>query len=139
MKYVVYMITYDDVIVYIGKTNDFKRRCREHKYKGTKNSSIPVEVDLDRVNFIPTKEFNNREEALKYEDELIIKYNLKCGSGWNKIRSGLISLNRNEYCKIEHQTERYKEYMKLWQREYRKSDKYKTYRKELKERKKKCN
>ena len=57
--------------------------------RGTHKSAIPVDADLSKIEFNVVAEFNNEEEAIKYEDQLILQYNTLDG-GRNKQRSGLI-------------------------------------------------
>lgn len=117
-KYVVYTISYQGVVKYVGKTCDFDRRKRNHlTYRGNRrHSSIPIEVNLVDVEILPIKKFNNEEEALKYEDELIIKYDT-INSGWNKYRSGLIKASdKNEYTRLQmitYRKEHHEEFRKV--------------------------
>lgn len=80
-------------------------------------------------------EFDNEVDALKYEDELILKYNT-ITNGYNKCRSGLIFLENSEeyqrkyqkvYRKEYQRTEWYKEYQRKWHRKYSKTDKCREY------------
>ena len=94
--YVVYTITYFDQIVYVGKTCRYIERKRKHlNQRGTYMSAIPVDADLSKIEFNVVAEFDNKTDALKYEDQLILKYNT-IDNGWNKYRSGLV-YNDREY------------------------------------------
>lgn len=93
-KHYVYTITYFDRIVYVGKTCNMVKRKSLHKTdRGTFRSAIPVDADLNKVEFNVVAEFDNKEEALKYEDELILQYGT-IENGWNKNRSGLVYSDR---------------------------------------------
>lgn len=70
MKYTVYLIKNKGQIMYIGVTNNYIRRCREHKYKGSKNSVLPEDTDLTNIEFIPVKEFDNKIDAINFHSEL---------------------------------------------------------------------
>ena len=90
--YVVYTISYSDQIVYVGKTSNFNSRKSAHKTQrgNPKYSAIPVDIDMSKVVFNVVSVFDNKEEALKCEDQLILQYNT-IGNGWNIRRSGLIA------------------------------------------------
>lgn len=101
----VYTISLQGNVMYVGKTYRFVNRKWSHLNKrGTNYSAIPVDIDLLLVTFDQVKEFNNEVEALKYEDELILKYDTLAPNGWNKLRSGLIKTgNLKEYQRISSQ------------------------------------
>lgn len=89
-KYVVYTISYQGVVKYVGKTCNIKDRWYRHLHcRGNRASAIPVGINLSLIDFNIIKEFFNEEEALEFEDELIQKFNT-IDNGWNKLRSGLI-------------------------------------------------
>lgn len=80
--------------MYVGKTSNMTKRKSRHKTQiGTHSSAIPVDVDMSKIEFNVVSVFDNEEEALKYEDQLIQQYNTLNG-GWNKHRSGLICSDR---------------------------------------------
>jgi len=101
-KQYVYIITYNGEVMYVGKTCNMKNRKSLHRnQRGTHNSAIPVDADLSKIEFNVVAEFDNEEEALKYEDQLILQYNTLDG-GWNKQRSGLVYSDR-EYVRAQKQ------------------------------------
>lgn len=89
-KQYVYTIAYNGEVMYVGKTRNMAKRKSAHRTKrGTHKSAIPVDADLSKIEFNVVAEFNSEEEALKYEDQLILQYDT-IDNGWNKYRSGLI-------------------------------------------------
>ena len=117
-KYVVYTITLQGKVMYVGKCSNFTSRKWYHtNYRGTHYSAIPVEVDLSLLSFDKISEFTDELEALEEEDRLIVEYDT-INSGWNKQRSGLIRSSNK------------KEYMRIKQQEFRKKDRisYNAYR-----------
>ena len=86
MRYIVYAIEYNGIVMHIGKTNDFKRRKREQEYVGTKNSIIPKGIDLRRVEIIELQMFNNLTKTLTYEETLKRKFALNNKPNWYNFR-----------------------------------------------------
>ena len=84
MKYTVYLIKYNDNVMHIGTTNNFKRKCREQRYNGTKNSVIPKDVDMNNVEFVTVGEYETKEEAKTIVLQLINQYNINHNTDWNK-------------------------------------------------------
>ena len=131
--YTVYMIKLNEVVMYVGKTSDFERRKYEHLNRiGTTYSAVPDGLDLSEVTIIKAKDFSDSEEALKYEDELILQYNT-INNGWNKLRSGHVS-STDKYdsqktlkYRSKHKEE-YKAYMKKWREAHR--EEIKAYKRE---------
>lgn len=147
--YIVYTIKdiREDRVVYVGKTNDFKIRKRDHLWLRTNTSDWLSVIGTDNVEIIPAAEFDSEEEALKYEDELITQYD-SINNGYNKNRSGLIESGRKskyrqewnqehpEYNKeyyrdnIDKEKERvkkyYQEHTEYW-KERNKTEEYKQY------------
>lgn len=120
--YSVYLIKLGETVMYVGKTNDFERRKREHLNKiGTTYSAIPVGLDSSEITITKVKDFSNRDESLNFEDELILQYDT-INNGWNKNRSGHISTGDRSAIKKrweeEHEAER-KAYKKKWREEHR--------------------
>lgn len=136
MIYVVYTITLQGKVMYVGKTCNFTTRKRQHLNKiGTIYSAIPVEIDQKDLSFDIVYLTDNKENALKEEDRLIMLYNT-IEDGWNKNRSGLLPIdNRRRYCKHKEYYKSYyeihKEDKRKYQREY-----FQTHKSEIKERNK---
>lgn len=125
MKYTVYLIRHISTgkVLYVGKTNDFKRRVYEHLSLHSSAKEWLSVIGTGNVSIEPVAEFSNEVDALKYEDELILKYST-ITNGYNKCRSGLIyKENPKEYEK----TDIRKESRRKCDRERRKTDKRKEY------------
>ena len=128
MKYIVYIIRHISTgqVLYVGKTKNFKTRVYQHLSLKSNAKYWLAEIGTNNVLIEPVAEFSNETDALKYEDELILKYNT-IENGYNKQRSGLIFLeNPEKYQKEYHSTDEFKEY----QRKYSKTDKYRGYQRE---------
>lgn len=133
-RYIVYTISLQGKVMYVGSTNNFERRKGQHKTKrGTNQSAIPMDVDLSLVSFNIIVDYESKKEALKEEDRLIVEYDT-INNGWNKQRSGLIRSNGSEYLKKWYIGHNYKEYHKNYRlthnqyiKEYKK-EYYKKYR-----------
>lgn len=72
--YTVYKIEKDSKILYIGKTNNFKRRKWEHTYKRKLDKSYNFTIIAEKL---------TKEEAKQKEEEFILKYDT-VKNGWNK-------------------------------------------------------
>lgn len=121
-KYVVYTINLQGEVMYVGKTCQFKKRkCRHLNSRGTHRSAIPLDIDLQYIDFEVISEFDNLEEALKFEDELILQYST-IENGWNKQRSGLIKVSREKEYEKDRKVKRklYRETHKEQSRAYSK-------------------
>ena len=131
-NYSVYLIKLDEVVMYVGKTKDFRKRKNDHlgRIGQTIHSAIPEGTDLSKVSIIKVKEFNDKVEALRYEDELILQYDT-INNGWNKQRSGLISAEDNYNKKYR---EAHREEYKVWREEHR--DEHKAYMKDYNKKRK---
>ena len=132
MKYTVYIIKHigTGMVLYVGNTNNFKRRKYQHLSLKSNSKKWLSSIGTNNVTIEAVAEFNDKTEALKYEDELILKYDT-ITNGYNKCRSGLIAAeNIEEYQrkwqKEYHSTDKFKEY----QRKYSKTDKYRGYQRE---------
>ena len=131
-KYTVYLIRHISTgqVLYVGKTNNFKRRAYQHLSLNTNSKEWLSSIGTGNVLIEAVAEFDNKSDALKYEDELILKYNT-ITNGYNNNRSGLIaSENKDEYNREYSKTDKYKEYQRKWKREYSKTDKCKKYQRE---------
>lgn len=139
MKYTVYLIKHINTgtVLYVGKTKNFKMRVYQHLSLNTNSKDWLSVVGTGNVIIEPVAEFSNEVDALKYEDELILKYDT-INNGYNKERSGLIFLENSEeyqknyqkeYRKEYQNTDEYKEYQRKWHRKYSKTDKCREYQK----------
>lgn len=135
-KYTVYLIRHisTGTVLYVGKTDNFKRRAYEHLSLNTHSKKWLSVIGTGNVLIEAVAEFDNKADALKYEDELILKYDT-ITNGYNNNRSGLIASNNPEEYHIEYnreysKTDKYKEYQRKWKREYSKTDKCKKYQRE---------
>lgn len=127
-KYTVYQIKHivTGQILYIGKTRNFKKRAYQHLTLKTNTKDWLSSIGTNNVTIEAVAEFNDKTEALKYEDELILKYNT-ITNGYNKYRSGLIYIEDKEKYRREYEkTYKRKEYLI----NYRQTDEYKEYKKE---------
>lgn len=125
MKYTIYTITTIDEgrVVYVGKTNNFKRRKREHLSLNSRTKEWIAAIGTGNVLIEPVAEFDNETDALKYEDELILEYDT-ITNGYNKNRSGLIKAeNPKEY----YNTDKWKDYHREYNIDYEQTDKWKKY------------
>lgn len=126
--YTVYKITdlRTDEIIYIGKTNNFDWRKRDH-FRKDKQSVDKYMLDEGRDNFEMTKlqdDIDTNDEAVKIEDNYIVELKPMM----NKLRSGHIKIdNPNEYYRVYAKSEKQKEYMKEYHKQYRQSEKYIEY------------
>lgn len=133
MKYTVYVIKHigTGTVLYVGKTNNLKRRAYEHLSLNAGTKKWLSVIGTENVIIEPVEEFNNEVDALKYEDELILKYDT-ITNGYNKHRSGLIfeenpEKYQRDYRKEYQGTDGFKEYQRKWHREYSKTDKCREY------------
>lgn len=136
MKYTVYIIRHisTGTVLYVGKTRNFKLRAYQHLKLNTHSKKWLSVIGTGNVLIEEVAKFNNKTDALKYEDELILKYNT-IENGYNNNRSGLISYEnpeeyQKEYQKKYRKIEEHKEYQKKYHKKYNKTDKYKEYNKE---------
>ena len=135
-KYTVYIIRHigTGAVLYVGKTNNLKRRAYEHLSLNAETKKWLSVIGTENVIIEPVEEFNNEVDALKYEDELILKYDT-IKNGYNKKRSGLIFEEnpeeyQREYRKVYQSTDKFKEYQRKWHREYSKTDKCRKYQRD---------
>ena len=127
----VYLIEYQGNVKYVGKTCDYKRRVREHRYRHNKNNGIvPTDVNFNDVTFKPIQTFDNETDALCKEDELILQYDT-INTGWNRQRSGLVWSSDTKAYKREYRKKgEYKAYQREYMREWEKTEKRKAYKRE---------
>lgn len=77
MASVVYLKTFDNGSVYVGKAKNFKNRMREHKYRAFKQKYIsPLYNTFRKYNHITEilMEFEDDNDALKYEQIIISNF-----------------------------------------------------------------
>ena len=148
-KFYVYLIKENGVVKYVGKTGYVAQRFSNHRtMRGTKYSAIPLEVDLNTIEIEAIEEFENKVDALKREDELMLKYDT-INNGWNIERSGLIRVgNSKEYGRIkakewrDKNPEKSREYARKYYREHQEECQQRnriyqqTHKEELKEHRK---
>lgn len=131
MKYTVYLIKHIGTgkVLYVGKTKNFKMRVYQHLSLKSNAKYWLAEIGTNNVLIEPVSEFSNETDALKVEDELILKYDT-ITNGYNKNRSGLIaSENIGEYQKKYHSTDKFKESQRKYCREYyQKNDKFREHK-----------
>ena len=111
-KYTVYIIRHisTGTVLYVGKTDNFKRRAYEHLKLKTHSKDWISVIGTGNVIIEEVATFNNKTDALKYEDELILKYGT-IANGYNNNRSGLIKSEKPE------------EYNREWFQTHRKGNK----------------
>lgn len=121
--YYVYIIKniHTNKVVYVGTTNQFKRRKWEHF---TPKSRLSKRLGEMKGNFIMTDigRFTNKEDALYFENEMIEKYDT-INNGVNMVKSG--GIKRINELKEVIEVKRNK------RKEYKESEEYKI---ELKKR-----
>lgn len=76
--YIVYQITFNDEIIYIGRTNNIKRRQSEHNTRlksGYKKDvyTFLKEKGISNISLQPIKEFKTAVDAKRYEMLLILQ------------------------------------------------------------------
>ena len=74
-QYVVYTIEYQGRVMYVGSTNNFERRKKQHL---SGRGAIPDDVDTDMVTIQVVKVWKSRKAMLNSEDRLIRKYDTIC-------------------------------------------------------------
>ena len=134
MKYTVYIIRHigTGAVLYVGKTKNFKIRAYQHLYLKSNTKKWLSVIGTGNVLIEEVAKFDNETDALKYEDELILKYDT-INNGYNNNRSGLIQAeNPKEYKRKWKKTDKYRDYNREYQRnyqiEYHKTDKYREWR-----------
>lgn len=137
MKYTVYLIRHisTGMVLYVGKTINFKKRAYEHLSLNSNSKKWLSSIGTSNVLIEEVAKFDNEVDALKYEDELILKYGT-IENGYNKQRSGLIKTENPEeynkkyqkkYWEIDEHKEHRREYQRKWLKEYSNTDKFKEY------------
>lgn len=120
-NYVVYTISFQGKVMYVGKTYNFTERKRNHlKYRGTNYSSIPEDIDLSLIEFNILAKFDQEEDALKFEGQRILEYDT-INNGWNIKKSGLITHNQKEY--TQNYQQEHREQVNAYVRNWRKTHK----------------
>ena len=119
MKYTVYIIRHIGTgsVLYVGKTKNFKKRVYQHLSLHTSTKKWLSVIGTGNVFIEAVAKFDNEVDALKYEDELILKYNT-IENGYNHNRSGLIKVeNPEEYDRKRKKTEKYRKSRREYDRE----------------------
>ena len=130
-----------DKVIYIGQTSDFEGRKKQHFYnkishidkymyeEGRENFIMEMFSDIDCTNM------TDEERRIK-EDELILQYDT-INNGYNKRRSGLISIDKIKYCNEKRRERKisdpdYKDKLKEYAKKSRlkNKEKYNEYRKQ---------
>lgn len=130
-----------DKVIYIGQTSDFEGRKKQHFYnkishidkymyeEGRDNFSMKMFSDIDCTNM-------TEEERRIKEDELILQYDT-IDNGFNKRRSGLISIDKIKYCNEKRRERKisdpdYKDKLKEYSKKSRlkNKEKYNEYKKQ---------
>lgn len=75
--YIVYSIEFKGQVIYIGRTNNLKRRQQEHNRaikngKGKEVHIYCIDNGLESIILIPLKEFKSKVDAKRYEMFLIL-------------------------------------------------------------------
>lgn len=113
-KYVIYTISLQGKVMYVGKTGQFKKRKYDHM--NFFSGKIPKDIDLSLVSINVIDEFDEEDDAYKAEGKYILQYDT-INNGWNKYRSGLIERGREkDYFKERHKenAETFNERSKKW-------------------------
>ena len=114
-NWIIYSISLQGEVKYIGKTCRYEKRKYAHLHRrGTYNSAIPLDIDLEEIEFNIVDSSCDREKAFQLENEYILKYNTLVPNGWNRMRSGLNRTNMTE----EYLNEKM-EYNKIYNKEHR--------------------
>ena len=139
--YVVYTISLQGKVMYVGSTNDFKRRKREHLQQKD-FSSIPTDVDPSTVTIEIVRHWKSEKAMLNSEARLITKYDT-IENGWNKVRGclGISTDNMKEYHRLYLKSfrnrEKFNEYMRNYMRTYNKEKQKEYYKRWYEKHKKK--
>lgn len=104
--YVVYTISLQGKVMYVGSSGNFEYRKKQHLNK-EKSSAIPSDVDPSTVTIEIVRHWKSEKAMLNSEGRLIKKYDT-IKNGWNKVNSGLGIEAKNT-----------KEYQAEWSRRYR--------------------
>ena len=120
---------------YVGSSKDINRRLAAHKWpsvwKNRPNNQMYLDMQkygVDKFDFQILEEVEEsflKEAEQKFIETLKPTYNQMNAKGLN------IEMYK-EYQKEYKKSDKYKEYQKEYQKEYKKSDKYKEYQKEYK-------
>lgn len=123
IKYVVYSVTVDDTIKYIGYTEHFRERKNCHLSCNSNIASQIADASTQTITISKMGEFYDREDALRYEQTLIERYDT-INSGWNTYKSGHLSKDLNKYYRdyYSDNEERMREYNRNYMQEYRKKN-----------------
>ena len=133
--YVVYTISLQGKVMYVGSTTNFENRKKQHLSKDKRLwSAIPSDVDASMVTIEIVRHWKSEKAMINCEGRLIEKYDT-INNGWNTHRSGFVTSNKYEYWKeynanrkekiriyqrrwLENHREKWNEYQREYQREY---------------------
>lgn len=84
--YFIYLISVKKKHLYVGMTNDPRRREREHLNSLIKGNHSSIELQqaynqCHRFKFKVLKSFKNRDSAVDFELDMISKYGVESGRG----------------------------------------------------------
>lgn len=89
MTYTVYKIEIDNIVRYIGHTNNLKRRQTQHNYllkKGVKKDLYDNISDKStKITLIPMREFKSKVDAKRYECLFILTDYFTQKKLWQKL------------------------------------------------------
>ena len=79
MRYIVYKIEVDSVVVYIGYTKDLKKREYQHNYSLNKGYNKELytylrSMSIFNVKLVEVASFNRKTDAKRFEMYLILHY-----------------------------------------------------------------
>jgi len=89
-KYKVYKILHDDEIIYIGRTNNLKRRTYQHNYnlkKGKENQLYDYcrRCNIDTIELITIDSFKKKVESKRMEMFIILQHHFSSNKLQQKV------------------------------------------------------
>lgn len=138
-KYIVYSVSVNDTIKYIGFTEHFNARKSSHLSCNSNIAAQIAEASTQTITISKMGEFYDREDALQYEQTLIERYDT-INTGWNTYKSGHLSKDLNKYYReyYSDNEEKMRAYNRNYMQEYRRRnrDKIREINKRYQEKKK---